>query len=854
VEKRTETVAFQPKWGNLPMKMISSIAVEFGAAVKQCGRRKSTPLITVGLLACTALSTPAWAQASKPDAAEAPPASEAEIVVTGSLNALPLGSVGTIFGFDKTIVETPRSTSSISAEQIERFGVTDIYDLVAQAPGTFTNSFFGVGGALDIRGTPGEVYFRGVRRLDNPGNYPTPIGASERIDIVRGPASPIYGPSKTGGYMNFVPRTGRVADGKFLSAPEGEISFTTGSWSKAVLTGQVRGPAKIGGQEFGYSLYAEVEDSGSYYRNMNTRQTIIQAAFDTDLSSNLRLEFGGMYHKYNGQQNGGWNRLTQDLVDNGRYISGQPTLNLDTNGSGSLSVAELVAAGGLFGFAPFFPGGPSTATAASFTGSPFLAITPTGTVQLSRRNTLTGPNDKLNNTAKTAYLDLIFDAGDGLEIKNQLFYDGYTNLNENAYGFSQFADSYVIEDKIVISKKFETSVGKIAFQLSPSIRYTNFFHGDDFTYEYFHRVDLTVGYTPNSTRLLSTQSGTDFSSYTKGYSTDIGLAGLVNLDFNFGLDVTAGIRYDSIYASSADDKSKITLRQLILNEPFPPGPPPYVYDASDSKGSLSWTLSANYKLPFGLVPYATISKQSVLITGQGAEVNPNQIATGAFVSASKLYEGGIKGSWLNGALYAAVSVYKQQRTDFSSQSVTVNQAVETKGIEAEFRWSVNKHLLLTGAYTKTKVYSLGFLNDANTRFSFFGVEDLRGINPALYFGGQPGGTLPVINRDSSRRAGIPANIFAGTATYAFDNGLAFAASATHVESVFSGQSQAVRLPAYTLVDLSASFKTGPWLLRAVCKNCTDARYFRANFTELFGSTIALPEKPRSFQVTAAYKF
>ncbi|NHN19844.1 Plug domain-containing protein, partial [Bacillus amyloliquefaciens] len=86
----------------------------------------------------------------------------------------------------------------ISKEQIERFGITDIYDLVAQAPGTFTNSFFGVGGALDIRGTPGEGYFRGGRRLDNPGNYPTPIGASDRIDIVRGPASPIYGPSKTG--------------------------------------------------------------------------------------------------------------------------------------------------------------------------------------------------------------------------------------------------------------------------------------------------------------------------------------------------------------------------------------------------------------------------------------------------------------------------------------------------------------------------------------------------------------------------------------------------------------------------------------------------------------------------------
>lgn len=100
-------------------------------------------------------------------------------------------------------------------EQLERFGITQIYDLVSQVPGTFTSSFFGTGGALDIRGTPGEVYFRGMLRLENPGNYPTPIAAADRIDIVRGPASPIYGPSKTGGYMNFVPKTARAANGTY---------------------------------------------------------------------------------------------------------------------------------------------------------------------------------------------------------------------------------------------------------------------------------------------------------------------------------------------------------------------------------------------------------------------------------------------------------------------------------------------------------------------------------------------------------------------------------------------------------------------------------------------------------------
>jgi iron complex outermembrane receptor protein len=96
-----------------------------------------------------------------------------EIVVTGSLGSLP-GEDVQIFGFGKSLLETPRSASTISDEQLERFNITDIDELVAFAPGTFTQSFFGVAGSLDVRGTAGETYFRGVRRIDNPGNYPTP--------------------------------------------------------------------------------------------------------------------------------------------------------------------------------------------------------------------------------------------------------------------------------------------------------------------------------------------------------------------------------------------------------------------------------------------------------------------------------------------------------------------------------------------------------------------------------------------------------------------------------------------------------------------------------------------------------
>ncbi len=799
----------------------------------------------IALLGCTALTAPAFAQEAP---APAEPATS-EIVVIGSLNALPVKDVGSIFGFDKNLVETPRSASTVSKEQIERFGITEIYDLVSQSPGVFTNSFFGVGGALDIRGTPGETYFRGIRRLDNPGNYPTPIGASDRIDIVRGPASPIYGPSKTGGYINFVPLTARAAGGKYLDNAEGQLSYTSGSWARNVLSAQVRGPGKIGGQEFGYSLFGQVEDSGSYYRNMSTRQTILQAAFDTDLAPNVRLEFGGMHHNFKGQQNGGWNRLTQDLVDNGNYITGDAK-PLDTNGDGQISHGESAAANGGFGLNPFGSafcsnppfsnpfGGLNDACLATL--YPDSGLVNVGTAKLSRRDTLTAEDDKLNNVANTAYLDIVWDAGNDLEIKNQLFYDGYKHLSENQYGFSQFHKSYVIEDRIVVAKKFTNDVGKFSFQVSPSIRYTNFKHGDDFNYEFFHRVDLTKGYNALSDRLLSTECDCNYATYLEGHYTDLGMAGLANLDFNFGLDVTLGARYDHVSVVTRDIASKLEV-------------PASARSADTSKGGWSWSASANYRLPGGIIPYVTVSRQSTLIAGQGAEVTATDALSGAFISASKLYEGGVKGSFLDNRLYAAVSVYKQTRIDRNAQAIVTNQAVETRGIEAEVRWSVDKHFLLSANYTKIKVENLTAIGDG-VLFSFFGIEDLKGINPALHLGGQPIGLVPIPNANASRRAGIPEDLYSATATYLFDNGLSFSGSVSHVPSVFSGQSQVVQLPAYTLVDLSASFTTGPWLFRAVVKNATDAKYFRANFTELFGSTIALPERPRNWQASVVYKF
>ncbi|WP_353302348.1 TonB-dependent siderophore receptor [Sessilibacter corallicola] len=782
-----------------------------------------------------------------------------EVIVEGSLGSLP-GEDVEIFGFGKSLLETPRSASTISAEQLERFNVDDIDELVAFAPGTFTQSFFGVAGSLDVRGTPGETYFRGVKRLDNPGNYPTPIGASSRVDIVRGPASPIFGPAKIGGYLNFNPKSSRADGGQYLTEHEGAVSYTTGSWDKEVFTAEVGGPLA---ENVGYYLYGEYEDSGSYYDNTATEQTILQASFDMDVSDNLRLQWGGMYHDFEGNQVAGWNRLTQDLIDNGTYITGTPT-PLDTDGDGFISHQEYFAAP----VSQFFFGQDSITAEAL---NPELALQNVGTAQLDGSDVLVAEDDTLENEAITLYFDIIYTTDSGWEIKNQLFYDAYDNLNENAYGFSQFHDSFVIEDKLVFSKAFEFDTFTTSLQLSPSIRYTDFKHGDDFTNEFFDRRDLTGPSTSLDRRLLATQINDDYTEYYEGDYVDYGLAVLADFSFDSGISVVLGARYDFI-----DIESSTPVDLLLLNNPTsgfgtvsPDGQflvSPFAADplnptpgditapisAENEEDAVSWNVSLSYDSPIGLIPYVTFSEQTTVIAGQGAEINTANVASGASVDSSTLEEFGLKGSFLNDSLYFAVSYYEQERTDFNAQAIVTNSADLTEGLEAEVRWVVNESLVLTAGYTRVEVTNLDAESNGNGRFSFFGAEDLpEGVDPSLIYGGVVNG---ISFSPNARKAGIPENIYTLTGTYDFGNGFAVNSSIIHSEETFSGFSQAVELPSYTLVNAGVFYETDQFTFSLTGKNLTDEEYFRANFPNLFGSQIVLPELPRHFQASVAYKF
>ena len=84
-----------------------------------------------------------------------------------------------------------------------------------------------------------------------------------------------------------------------------------------------------------------------------------------------------------------------------------------------------------------------------------LRLVNPGIEQLQPNQVLVDPDDRLDSQVLTLYFHAILFAENGWEWKNQLFFESADTLAESAYGFSQFHDTWVLEEKLVVSNKFE---------------------------------------------------------------------------------------------------------------------------------------------------------------------------------------------------------------------------------------------------------------------------------------------------------------------------------------------------------------------------------------------------------------
>jgi vitamin B12 transporter len=234
-----------------------------------------------------ALAAPALLAAQQPDTARIAP-----VVVTATRMPLSLSS-------------NPATVSVITGEELRLRGVTSVAAALQTLPGlTFTqNGSFGATTSLFLRG--GETKYVKVLVDGVPMNDPG--GAMdfsalttdnvERIEVVRGPASVLYGADAVTGVIQIFTRRGR-------GAPRMVVSARGGSYSSDDVDGSALGAFSTGDYSLGLAHH---DTKGIYAFNNAYRNTVGSSGVHLSIDPRTDLRFSLRYNdgQYNYPTDGG---------------------------------------------------------------------------------------------------------------------------------------------------------------------------------------------------------------------------------------------------------------------------------------------------------------------------------------------------------------------------------------------------------------------------------------------------------------------------------------------------------------------------------------------------------------------
>jgi iron complex outermembrane receptor protein len=746
-------------------------------------------------------------------------------------NVVPDQATDSLFGLDKPLAEIPRSVSIADSELLTRYNVKTVNDIVTVAPGTFTGSYFGIPGSVFIRGDIGDNFFRGFRRVENRGNYQTPVAATDHIEIVKGPPSPIYGGGRVGGFMNFVPKTARSESAKWLEKPIGKATLTYGSYDQKMASAELGMPFHIGTHKAGFYAFVETEDSHSFFKGVANRYKLGQIAFDVELSSKVRLQFGGQGYKNLGTQNIGWNRVTQDLVDNQMYLSGSPLVNIAQNGY-NIGASDIRA---------------NTLTTFAFQqnmAGPFLsnpnlarlyALDPATVklVKLPLNRIMIDEGDFTRTTTGTSYFDIVYEIKPGLSFKNQTFYDGMDHKKYSSYGFGAGYNPWTIENKSTFTFGWKPSdVVRLNAQTGFSYRRVEVNGGEERNwYQTIDRRDLSIGARPNDRFQGPYNSNGQifFQYYQTGTYKDVGAYWLSDLQLWRKLTATFGVRFDRY---SPDFVGRFDGEPLSA--------------AKAKNNAVTYNASLSYRLPIHLQPYVTVATSRFLDLGQGNELEVGQIRNGTYIQPSNLYEAGVKTAGLPQKIYMSVAAFRQKRSAFNNLSGDTDYFI-TKGVETEARAFLAKRLSLTGTLTWQDPRQL------NVPFLLGIPPSLLGLQPEQAYGGRFIGLANIFGLKAPFKVGgQPHWVTSPFATVNVTRNAGFTIGTTWVSSVNTGYVSSVKLPSYSVWRGSVFFDKGPYRVNLAMNNMFDKTYFQSQF--LFWDVFIKPGALRTATLTVSYRF
>lgn len=757
-----------------------------------------------------------------------------------------------LFGLNKSALETPRSVSIVSSTTIDRYAIEDIDDFITTTPGTFGGSFFGVPGAITVRGSISETYFRGFKRTLNQGLFPTPIGSTERVEIIRGPVPVIYGAGRVGGLLNFYPKTSQSDGQSAADGISGSVAYTGGSYDKNNVAIEFNAPFLLGGRETGLALYGELEDSESFYNGREPEHDLLQAAFTHDLGNGWSMELGGMYFNSEGYlQSPGWNRLTQDLIDNGTYITGTDTDLTDLNMNGILDPSDIDAVVGT----SFGASNIRTLIDFGVFGFPdaYGLDENVGTTQLDRQNIFIDETTITESESVTLYADVEKSFDDDSELSFQLFYDKTDAPLNVGYGFASDNFAEVTEGRVnyAFSRDLTDSLTADVFTTASYRDYSSELSEYFLTgYLVLDRRDLSAGPTATDTFATPLTDPTiPWDSVFISEYTDIGFAATVDFKLMDKISLLVGARYDEYEVESRDEGATNF------------GDPVFGDTSADD---VSYSASLSYISDKGIVPYITYAESASIEYNANGGITPARAQGDDFLADSELTEVGVKFALLDARLNGSIAYYEQER-DRQDAFGNIDREL-SEGIEAELRWLITDNFTLTSAVTEQK-FVISAPGPGNGEYvvippthpsvnafgqTLTGAEGYGGLFAALN-----AGSLPELVNGYERNV-IPDSVYSLFGTYTANDVAVFdeigaTFGATYVSETGGKTTGAVVLPEYTVFRAGVFGTFEEITLTAVVDNVFDEEYFQP-VQGVYEEVAAMPGQGRTVMVTAKYAF
>lgn len=250
-------------------------------------------------IAQAALATLAALGAGTALAADAPAAEKSLAPVT--IQSAPETATGPVTGFvarraatatktDTPLIETPQAISVVTRDQMEAQGAQTVRQTVGYSAGMVSSYFDSRVDNLKLRGSDISQYLDGLLRSYGTYNTTRPDPYTlERVELLRGPSSVLYGQGSVGGVVNLTSKRPQAETQR-------EVQVQVGNYGRKQIGLDLTGPLDSAG-EWLYRLVAIGRDSGTQIDHVPDDRVVLAPSLTWRPSAATSVTFQALHQK-----------------------------------------------------------------------------------------------------------------------------------------------------------------------------------------------------------------------------------------------------------------------------------------------------------------------------------------------------------------------------------------------------------------------------------------------------------------------------------------------------------------------------------------------------------------------------